>query len=44
MSRHVTVNFAFDEHYTEEHAVVAVLLMASVVRGLQQGWEMWEDD
>ena len=43
MSRHVTVHFAFDEHYTEEHAVVAVLLMASVVRGLQQGWETWED-
>jgi hypothetical protein len=42
MSRHVTVHFAFDEHYTEEHAVVAVLLMASVVRGLQQGWESWE--
>lgn len=42
MSRHVTVHFAFDEHYTEEHAVVAVLLMVSVVRGLQQGWEIWE--
>jgi hypothetical protein len=42
MSRHVTVHFAFDEHYTEEHAVVAVLLMASLVRGLQQGWEIWE--
>lgn len=44
MSRHVTVHFAVDEHYTEEHAVVAVLLMASVVRGLQQGWEIWEQD
>lgn len=44
VSRHVTVHFAFDEHYTEEHAVVAVLLMASVVRGLQQGWETWEKE
>lgn len=38
-----TVHFAFDEHDTEELAVVAVLLMASVVRGLRQGWEIWED-
>jgi len=44
MSRHVTVHFAFDGHHTEEHAVVAVLLMASVARGLQQGWEIWELD
>ncbi len=44
MSRHVTVHFAFDEHYTEEHVIVAVLLMTSVVRGLQQGWEIWEPE
>ena len=38
LSRHVSVHFAEADHYTEENALLAVLLMTSVLRALDDYW------
>jgi len=42
LSRHVSVHFAEADHYTEENALLAVLLMTSVLRALDDYWSRVE--
>ncbi len=42
LSRHVSVHFADADHYTEENAFLAVLLMTSVLRALDDYWSRVE--
>jgi hypothetical protein len=42
LSRHVTVHFAESDHYTKENALLAVLLMTSVLRAFEDYWSRVE--